>query len=218
MSRPPSRRAAAFVPLVLLAIAWSSAAPCASSAQAVANMSLADFARYVEGREFYGAYLFGRKVGWVSEESRLTEHQGSPVLENAVELHLEAQVAGKRTSTILRETVRFALEGEGSIVSIESVETDDDSQVQRTAIREGDMLRITSREKRSGTATMSSSGWPGRRRRARASGPGARSSARNRSTQRKPSSSSNPNRWSGVACQSGPAAYGYTSGVPTSLP
>jgi len=148
MSRSIGRAAA--LPLVLLAAAWCcmacAAQPVDPAASAIAGMPLADFAHYVEGRNFYGTYLFGHKVGWISDESRVTQYGGAAVLEDTSELHMEVGVGRKRTVSITREVTRYLLDGTGAIVSMETLTIDDGSRVLRSAVREGEQLRITTRE------------------------------------------------------------------------
>ncbi|HTQ37159.1 MAG TPA: transglutaminase-like domain-containing protein [Steroidobacteraceae bacterium] len=147
-----NRRATAILPIGLLAAACSFAAPAAGPARVTADMPLADFARTATGEEFYGAYLFGHKVGWISDRSRMASYQGTPVFEDETEIHMEVQVSGQRSRKILLSTVRYSLQGDGEIVSIVEDDTEDDSQVQRSAVRDGDSLRITSREKNGRTS------------------------------------------------------------------
>lgn len=145
MTGPTRRPALILAPLALLA-AWCPPAPCAAPARVTAGTPLTEFARSSAGKEFYGAYLFSGKVGWISDESHLAEQQGKPVYESSSDMHIELQMLGQRTQKLAHSTTRYSLDGDGAIISISETETDDGNEVQRSAVREGSNLRITTRE------------------------------------------------------------------------
>ncbi len=140
------RRAATRFPLTVCVALWSSAALCAGPAQVTGDMPLAEYARHAEGKEFYGLYLFGSKAGWMVDESRVADYQGKPVFENLIEMHVELKVLDSRKKSDHTSVTRFALEGEGAIVSVVETDVEDGASVEREAAREGNRLRITTRE------------------------------------------------------------------------
>lgn len=129
--------------LTLLGALWVVRVPAGEPARVTTRMPLAEYATQAEGKEFYGAYLLGGKVGWVVDTSRLAQHEGRPVLESAFEMHLEIGRGNDRSQMSLQSVTRYALDGDGLILSIEETETQDGSVLKRTAVRTGNGLRIT---------------------------------------------------------------------------
>lgn len=132
--------------LMLLGAAWADQVPTGEPARVTTRMPLAEYASQAEGKEFYGAYLLGGKVGWVVDTSRLARHEGRPVLESAFEMHLEIGRGNDRSQMSLQSVTRYALDGDGLILHIEETETQDGSALKRTAVRTGNGLRITTQQ------------------------------------------------------------------------
>jgi hypothetical protein len=133
----------AVVCFVLLGAAWADGVSAGEPARVTTRMPLAEYARQAEGREFYGAYLLDGKIGWVVDTSRLAQHEGRPVLEAAFEMHLEIGRGSDRSQMSLQSVTRYALDGDGLILSIEETETQDASILKRSAVRSANGLRIT---------------------------------------------------------------------------
>jgi hypothetical protein len=148
MSASARRPAPALLAIAVLAFALvSPAAPCATPAATTTSTPLAVFAQNSVGREFYGAYLLGSKAGWISDESRMAQVQGTALFENRSEMSIEMQMQGQRLSKSMLTTTRYSLDGDGLIHSITQTDREDGTETQYSAVRDGRNLRITTREK-----------------------------------------------------------------------
>lgn len=138
------------MPLViraLLIVFWLPAALAAAPAPPTihADTPLAEYAQHVTGKQFFGLYALGGKRGWLSEERRVKDYQGAPILETVTEMYMEISLLGVRSRTTGRLVTRYSLEGDGQILYIQDTEIEDDGKVERTAVREGEQLRIVTR-------------------------------------------------------------------------
>lgn len=138
-------RPATLVRTTLLCLAWSLPAHAATP-RVTADMPIAEFAQVAVGKEFYGAYLFGSKVGWMGNDAHLAEYQGEPVVENTVEIRFQVRASDDQKQMRMLGNIRYSLQGKGEIISIEENELEDGKETRRTAVREGGNLRISTRE------------------------------------------------------------------------
>jgi hypothetical protein len=121
----------------------SAAAP--APAIVTADMSLADYARHIAGRQYFGMYALGGKRGWMAEERRVKDYQGEPILEVVTEMVLEISMFGASSRTTSRGVSRYALAGEGQIIYAQETEIEDDVRTENTGVSDGDRLRIVTR-------------------------------------------------------------------------
>ncbi|HUG73698.1 MAG TPA: transglutaminase-like domain-containing protein [Steroidobacteraceae bacterium] len=133
------------LPVFLLAPVSASSATAPAAAIVTADMSLADYARHISGKQFFGGYALGGKRGWIADERRVKQYQGDPILEVVTEMYLEISMFGVSSKSTGRGVKRYALEGEGQIIYVQETEIDDDVRVEHTGVREGDRLRIVTR-------------------------------------------------------------------------
>lgn len=114
----------------------------AAPAAATAEMSLADYAQQRVGREAFGVYLAGKKAGWMTIDTRLTEHDVQPCQEEETEFLVSMQILGETSTTTTHNVARYALSGDGALLFVEEVEIDGESKVTRTGRPEGGKFKI----------------------------------------------------------------------------
>jgi Transglutaminase-like superfamily len=103
------------------------------------------YAKKSQARHAYGVYFGGKKVGWIVEEIKLGEHAGRRVLESSSDERTETAFDGEKSVKEERSTTRYALAGDGLIVSYDSYRKEDGKVKRRKAERVGDKLRITTK-------------------------------------------------------------------------
>jgi hypothetical protein len=101
------------------------------------------WAKKSQARYAYSVFFGGKKVGWIIEETKLGEHGGRRVFESITEERTETAFDGEKSIKEDRSTTRYALTGDGPIVSYESVRKEDGKVTRRRAERVGDKLRVT---------------------------------------------------------------------------
>lgn len=143
----PHRHNPLLLPLVLLLAVCAPGAPAAAAPASTvyADMPLADYARHISGRQVYAVYALGGKRGWASDERRVKDYQGVPILETVSEMYMEISLLGIRSKTTSRAVTRYALEGEGQILYVQDTKIEDGVKVEHTGVREGGNLRIVTR-------------------------------------------------------------------------
>ena len=96
-----------------------------------------------QGRQAYGIYLQGKKLGWMIEDIKLGEHDGQPVAIFSEQGKLSASFFGAKTEMEMNTTQIHSLEGNGEILYAKHVSREDGSESVLTATRDKDELVIT---------------------------------------------------------------------------
>jgi hypothetical protein len=90
------------------------------SISAQVSGSLLDFAKTHSGKSSYGNYMRGKKVGWDTDEIKLTRLNGAEVVVQVAESYFSALFGGNKTVVIDRTETFYSLEGNGDILSVKS--------------------------------------------------------------------------------------------------
>ncbi|MDZ4782873.1 MAG: transglutaminase-like domain-containing protein [Planctomycetia bacterium] len=120
--------------------------------------SLPEFARSQVGREAFGLYLAGKKTGYMLTETRLATRDGHEVLEVTSEWTFVMRLLGAETKSELQNLIVYSLEGDGEIVYAEELEKEDETSIQRKAVRNAEGLKISTTE--NGATTERQAGSP----------------------------------------------------------
>ena len=111
--------------------------------EASQDVSPRQYVHEAQGRQAYGIYLAGRKVGWFVEELKLSQLNDQEVAVLNEEFHFSITFAGEKSVFMGQEEKMFELEGEGQLLRGSLVSVEDGSKTETKAKREADKLKIT---------------------------------------------------------------------------
>lgn len=77
------------------------------------------------GRQAFGVYMLGNKVGFGVTESKVVEFQGKPALYTWFEMQMQITMFGETSKLSSREESWNSLEGDGPVLQLQTTETQD---------------------------------------------------------------------------------------------
>lgn len=112
---------------------------------ATESESLAQFVERTAGRQAYGVYMLGQKVGWSLVESRPGNYQGQPVAVSSEEDWTEMIMMGERTVSHGKSVTYYTLTGEGPLLACHEWTLEDGQESTIRVQRSTDGYRIERR-------------------------------------------------------------------------
>ena len=113
------------------------------------NNELLGFIKEHLGVSSYGNYMGGKKVGWDTDEIKLTKLNGVEVVSQVSESYFKALFGGNKTEVIDRTEVFYSLVGKGEILLIKSFHLENGAKKTRELnLQKGGLTLVTTTQNR----------------------------------------------------------------------
>ena len=113
------------------------------------NNELLGFIKEHLGVSSYGNYMGGKKVGWDTDEIKLTKLNGVEVVSQVSESYFKALFGGNKTEVIDRTEVLYSLVGKGEILLIKSFHLENGAKKTRELnLQKGGLTLVTTTQNR----------------------------------------------------------------------
>ncbi len=113
------------------------------------NNELLGFIKEHLGVSSYGNYMGGKKVGWDTDEIKITKLNGLEVVSQVSESYFKALFGGNKTEVIDRTEVFYSLEGKGEILLIKSFHLENGAKKTRELnLQKGGFTLVTTTQNR----------------------------------------------------------------------
>ena len=113
------------------------------------NNELLGFIKEHLGVSSYGNYMGGKKVGWDTDEIKLTKLNGMEVVSQVSESYFKALFGGNKTEVIDRTEVLYSLVGKGEILLIKSFHLENGAKKTRElSLQKGGFTLVTTTQNR----------------------------------------------------------------------
>ena len=113
------------------------------------NNELLGFIKEHLGVSSYGNYMGGKKVGWDTDEIKLTKLNGVEVVSQVSESYFKALFGGNKTEVIDRTEVFYSLVGKGEILLIKSFHLENGAKKTRELnLQKGGLTMVTTTQNR----------------------------------------------------------------------
>ena len=113
------------------------------------NNELLGFIKEHLGVSSYGNYMGGKKVGWDTDEIKLTKLNGAEVVSQVSESYFKALFGGNKTEVIDRTEVLYSLVGKGEILLIKSFHLENGAKKTRELnLQKGGLTMVTTTQNR----------------------------------------------------------------------
>ena len=113
------------------------------------NNELLGFIKEHLGVSSYGNYMGGKKVGWDTDEIKLTKLNGVEVVSQVSESYFKALFGGNKTEVIDRTEVLYSLVGKGEILLIKSFHLENGAKKTRElSLQKGGFTLVTTTQNR----------------------------------------------------------------------
>ena len=113
------------------------------------NNELLGFIKEHLGVSSYGNYMGGKKVGWDTDEIKLTKLNGMEVVSQVSESYFKALFGGNKTEVIDRTEVFYSLVGKGEILLIKSFHLENGAKKTRELnLQKGGLTMVTTTQNR----------------------------------------------------------------------
>ncbi|MEW6283689.1 MAG: hypothetical protein AB1758_34075, partial [Candidatus Eremiobacterota bacterium] len=119
--------------------------PVATLAQASPAGSLEDFARRIVGRQSYGLYMGGKKIGWARLEFTTEKREGRTVAVFSEEFHMRATFRGEKLQVSSQARTVFSTEGDGPILEASESRDEDGTKTDIRVTRAGEGVLVSIR-------------------------------------------------------------------------
>jgi hypothetical protein len=101
------------------------------------------------GRQAYGMYMMGKKVGFAVNETSRVERQGVPALQVDWKMQFEIKMFGEVAKSTNHSTEWYALQGEGQLLGARSIEVSDGVRTEHSLDRkDGEWILVGNTGKR----------------------------------------------------------------------
>ncbi|NBR05263.1 MAG: transglutaminase domain-containing protein [Planctomycetes bacterium] len=119
------------------------------SKQSQVNNELLGFIKDHLGKSSYGNYMGGKKVGWDTDEIKLSKLNGVDVVSQISESYFKALFGGNKTEVSDRTEVLYSLDGKGDILFIKSVHIENGAKKTRElSFKKGGFTLVTTTQNR----------------------------------------------------------------------
>ena len=113
------------------------------------NNELLGFIKEHLGVSSYGNYMGGKKVGWDTDEIKLTKLNGVEVVSQVSESYFKALCGGNKTEVIDRTEVFYSLAGKGEVLLIKSFHLENGAKKTRElSLQKGGFTLVTTTQNR----------------------------------------------------------------------
>ena len=113
------------------------------------NNELLGFIKEHLGVSSYGNYMGGKKVGWDTDEIKLTKLNGVEVVSQVSESYFKALFGGNKTEVIDRTEVFYSLAGKGEVLLIKSFHLENGAKKTRElSLQKGGFTLVTTTQNR----------------------------------------------------------------------
>jgi hypothetical protein len=110
--------------------------------------SLRAYVLQKQGRQAYGVYVRGKKLGWFIDEIKLGKYGDKAAAVHVAEVYIAISREGEKSVLEAKSTTYYSLEGDGTILFAEERKLQDSTETVLTVTRDKDQLVLVTQTKK----------------------------------------------------------------------